>query len=108
MPRAWGTNLFPGSPFILTAGSPVACPAGSGTIVLDSGASPLIAAGAGGGFYLFTDLQLVILLGATPPTAMVVALNLVTAGANQDTYTVPPALLVANATIIVGPTLVVP
>lgn len=107
MGRAWGTNLFPGNPAILVAGSPVAVPAGGKTTCLQFGTTPLLNAGAAGGWYLLADCNLAFLLGATPPTALVITLDL-TAGANQDSYTVPPALLVANATIIVSPTLVAP
>jgi hypothetical protein len=108
MPRSWGTNLFFQNGAILVAGSDVACSAGVKTTVLAYGISPLLAAQAGGGFYLLADCQLVFVLGATPPTALVITLDLPTAGANQDTYTVPAALLVAAATLIVSPTMLVP
>lgn len=107
MGRAWGTNLFPGNPAILVAGSDIAVPAGGKTTCLQFGTSPLLSAGAGGGWYLSADCNLVFLLGATPPSALVITLDL-TAGANQDIYTVAPALLVANATIVVSPQMVTP
>jgi hypothetical protein len=108
MGRSWGTNLQIPNPALLTLASDTAVPAGGKTTVLQYGSSPLLFVMAGGGFYLFADLNLVILLGATAPSAMVVTLDLPTAGANQDTYTVPPAILVNSATIVVAATLFVP
>jgi len=108
MGRAWGTNLMIPNPVLLTAGSDVSVPAGGKTTVLDSGASPLIKTQAGGGFYLLAHLTLEILLGATAPSALVISLDLVTAGANQDTYTVTPGILANNATILAACTLYVP
>jgi hypothetical protein len=108
MGRSWGTNLMIPNPSLLVAASDVPVPSGAKTTVLDSGASPLIAAGAGGGFFLLAHLTLEILLGATAPTAMVVTLDLNTAGANQDSYTVAPGILVNSATILVACTLYVP
>jgi hypothetical protein len=46
-------------------------------------------------------------LGATPPTALTIALSLVTAGANQDTFALPVGLLTANAVILASCTLFV-
>jgi len=108
MGRAWGTNLMNPNPSLLVAGTDVTCNAGVKTTVLDSGASPLIAAAAGGGFYLVLWTILEIVLGATAPSAIVVTLDLTTAGANQDSYTVTPDQLINSASIVVAPPLYVP
>ena len=102
---AWGTAKPQGLPTIVgtVAGADVTLTAGS-DITGFTPAAALIAAYAGGWAYI-VDLAAVIVLGATPPTAMVVKLK--TAGATVlDTYTVPPAQLVANAIVVVAPTLV--
>ena len=102
---AWGTAKPQGLPVIVAtvAGADVTLTAGS-DITGFTPSSALIAAYAGGWAYE-VDVSAVIVLGATPPTALVVKLK--TAGATVlDTYTVPPAQLVANAIIVVSPTLV--
>lgn len=52
-----------------------------------------------GNYYPFIICSLAILLGATPPTALIVDFG-IGAGSAVDTYTAPPAILLANATII--------
>jgi hypothetical protein len=99
---------MPANPLKLTLASDTSCPAATATVVLDSGASPLIKAGAGGGWFLTVETVLALVLGATPPTALTIALSLVTAGANQDTYALPVGLLTANAVILATCTLLVP
>jgi hypothetical protein len=108
MGRSWGTNLMPANPLKLTLAVDTACPAATATVVLDSGASPLIKAGAGGGWFLTADLLIALTLGGTAPSAITIALSLVTAGANQDTYAVPVGLLVNNGIVLVPASLFVP
>lgn len=108
MGRSWGTNLMPGNPVKLTLATDTSCPAGSGTVVLDSGASPLLKAGAAGGFFGVVDLVLAITLGAAAPSALSIALNLTTAGAGQDSYAVPVGLLANLAVLLISCSLFVP
>jgi hypothetical protein len=108
MGRAWGTNLYPGNPVKLTLASDTACAAGVKTVVLDSGASPLIKAGAGGGWYLIVDVALAITFGASGPSALTITLDLVTAGANQDSYALPVNDLIALAQTLFTVSLMVP
>jgi hypothetical protein len=108
MGRAWGTNLAPANPLLLTLATDTAVPAGGKTVVLDSGAGLRFGVAAGGGVYLLCDLALVVTLGAGAPSALVITLDLVVAGGNQDTYTVPPTLLTASAVLVISPTLLVP
>jgi hypothetical protein len=107
MGRSWGTNLQIPNPALLVLGGDAAVPAGGKTTVLSYGSSPLLFVMAGGGFYLLAHLTLEITLGATAPSAIVVTLDLPTAGANQDTYTVTPSVLANSATILVSTTLFV-
>jgi hypothetical protein len=83
-------------PVYIQAGSDVACPAGAETTVMTSG--PIIAPGPGDYFPLMW-VKDVILLGATPPTALQVAYK-IGAGADVDSDYVAPAQLVASATIV--------
>lgn len=97
----WGVNQSVGNPQIATAGSDVACSAGSETNAL---AITFPGASQGLNVGILVDVMATIVLGATPPTAMVIAMR-VGAGADIDSYTVPPAALVANAVLNLGPTL---
>lgn len=108
MGRAWGTNLYPGNPLKLTLASDTSCPAGSSTVVLDSGSTPLLKAGAAGGWFLNADLCIALTLGAAAPSQVQIGLNLVTAGANQDVYTVPVGLLVNLGVLLITVSLYVP
>lgn len=102
---AWGTAKPQGLQVIVgtVAGADVTLTAGS-DITGFTPSSPLIAPYAGGWAYN-VDLAAVIVLGATPPVSLVVKLK--TAGATVlDTYTVPPAQLVASAIIVVAPVLI--
>ena len=107
MGRAWGTNLYPGNPAILIAGSPIPMTAGVRTTLLQFGTTPLLIAGASGGWYLSVDITLAFLFGATPPSSLNIFLDFIS-GQGQDQYTVPPALFVANATVVVAMTLLSP
>lgn len=108
MGRAWGTNLMPANPLKLSLATDTACPAATATVVLDSGASPLIKAGAAGGWYLMADLCLALTMGAAAPSAIAIALSLVTAGAGQDTFSVPVGLLTNVGVVLVSCALFVP
>lgn len=102
---AWGTAKPQGLPVIVgtVAGADVTLTAGADVTGFTPSAA-LIAPYAGGWAYE-VDVNAVIVLGATPPVSLVVKLK--TAGATVlDTYTVPPAQLVASAIIVVAPTLV--
>lgn len=97
----WGVNQSPPSPAIVTAGGDVTCNAGVETNVL----SGTVTVGTpGANFALVSDVMAYIILGATPPSAMVIAARQ-GAGADYDTYTVAPLALVANAVLPVSPTL---
>lgn len=102
---AWGTAKPQGLPIIIgtVAGADVTLTAGS-DITGFTPAAALIAPYEGGWAYN-VDLAALIVLGATAPVSLVVKLK--TAGATVlDTYTVPPAQLVANGIIVVAPTLI--
>jgi hypothetical protein len=62
---------------------------------------------AGGNWSVALMCVLPLLCGATPPSSFVWAARIQTF-ADFDTYTVPPALLVANATVITTVTFVSP
>ena|SRR5258708_27275818 len=101
----WGVSRPLGLPTIVNtvAGADVTLTAGS-DITGFTPSSPLIAPFASGWAYM-VQVCAVIVLGGTPPVSLVVKLK--TAGATVlDTYTVPPAQLVASAIIVVAPTLI--
>jgi len=102
--RAWGTNLGLQNPSLLNLATDASCTAGAATTVLQYGSSPLLFTYAAGGFFLQCHATLALILGATPPTALTITLNLATAGL-QDTYTVPPGLLTASAELLIPVTL---
>lgn len=98
----WGIDQSLAGPQVATAGADVACAAGTETNVI----SASIPVGFSGfNAVLFVDVACSIVLGATPPTALVVALRL-GAGADVDTYTISPAGLVASAILQLAPALV--
>lgn len=102
---AWGTAKPQGLQVIVgtVAGADVTLTAGS-DVTGFTPSSALIAPYAGGWAYN-VDLNAVIVLGGTPPVSLVIKLK--TAGATVlDTFTVPPAQLVASAIIVVAPVLV--
>jgi hypothetical protein len=102
---AWGTAKPSGLPTIVNtvAGADVTLTAAS-DITGFTPSSALIGPYPGGWAYE-VQLYCIIVCGATAPSAMVVKLK--TAGATVlDTFTVPPALLVNNAIIVVAPTLI--
>jgi hypothetical protein len=88
-------NTVAGADVTLTAGS---------DITGFTPAAALIAPFASGWAYM-VQLYAVIVLGATAPSALVVKLKTATP-TTLDTFTVPPALLVNNAIIVVAPTLI--
>lgn len=98
----WGVNQALASPQVATAGSDVACAAGTETNVISAS---LPVGFSGFNAVLFADVACVIVLGATAPTALVIAARL-GAGADVDSYTVSPAALVANAILQLSPALV--
>ena len=92
----WGiANPLP-IPQFVTFGSDVPLPAGSSTQVVISGT---FQAATGLNVYPWLMATFAILLGATPPTALQVTGN-IPLTATFFTYVVPPALLVANATLL--------
>lgn len=101
----WGAARPLGLPTIVATvgGADVTLTAGS-DITGFTPAAALIAGFYGSWAYMVW-LTAVIVMGATPPTALVVKLK--TAGATVlDTFTVPPALLVASAIEPIGVCLV--
>ena len=97
----WGVDQSLANAVIVTAGSDVACSAGAETNVL----SGTVTVGTqGANIQLTSDMMGYVVLGATPPTAMVIAAR-VGAGADYDTWTVAPAALVANAVLPIYATL---
>lgn len=107
MARSWGTNLGIADPSLLTLATDATCTAGAATTVLAWGTSPLLKASAGGGFFAYVSGVLTIVLGATPPSALEILLNLATAGL-ADTFIIEPGLLLALAEIMVPFVLVSP
>lgn len=97
----WGVNQSLSNPIIVTAGSDVACPAGTETNVISVTATTSF---AGMNSVLTVDVTGVIVLGATPPSALVIAVR-VGSGSDADSYTVSPAALVANAILQIAPSL---
>lgn len=97
----WGVNQAPPSPVIITAGGDVACPAGTETNVL--GGSVTVPT-PGANFALTSDVMGVIVLGAVAPSALVVAARQ-GAGADYDSVAINAAALVANAILLIAPTL---
>jgi len=93
----WGIAQPFAIPPIVTAGSDVVVTAGTETNVLSS--ATLVATNIGN-WYPFIVGVAAVLLGATPPTALVVAVR-IGAAADFDTYTVAPAVLTANATLMI-------
>ena len=102
--RAYGnaSPLLAAAAFATVGGADVTLTAGTETTIATTGA---LVAAYPGNYYPLIFCTLAILLGATASTALVIAFKL-GSGADVDTYTVPPALLVANATILIGVTLV--
>lgn len=98
----WGVNQALPNPSIVTAGADVACAAGAETNVLSG---TITAVGPGQNLALQSDVACVIVLGATPPTAMTINAR-VGAGADYDSWTVPPAVLTASANLALAPSLV--
>lgn len=97
----WGVNQSLPNPSIVTAGADVACPAATETNVLSG---TITAAAPGQNLAVQSDVSCVIVLGASPPTAMTISAR-VGAGADYDTWTVPPAVLTASANLALAPSL---
>lgn len=104
MGNQWGANLSTIAPQQLIAGGDVACPAGTSTPITTGQSTLLVNPG---GYVVIVDCTIAILLGATPPTNITVQLT-INNGATLNTYNVPPALLVAGATILVPIRMVAP
>lgn len=98
----WGVNQALPNPAIVTAAADVSCPAGSETNVLSAS---ITAPAPGQNLAMQSDIACVIAIGATAPSAMTINAR-VGAGADYDSWTVPPALLVANANLSLAPSLV--
>lgn len=97
----WGVNQVLGNPVIATAGSDVACAAGTETNAISA---TTFTSFASMNSVLFCDVACVIVLGATPPSALVIAVR-VGSGGDADSYTVSPTALVANAVLQLAPAL---
>lgn len=102
MGNVWGIANPTGVPAPASIGSDVPCPAGAGTWTLVSSA---LTANTPGNYYPIVWGNLAFLCGATPPTALTFSLA-INNGAYVDTQTVPPALLVASATLNIPVTMV--
>lgn len=82
-------------PLVTGPGSDVACPAATETNVI---ANIIAAALTLGSYYPLVSGVLVITMGATPPTALVIAAR-IGAAADFATYTVSTLFLTANANV---------
>lgn len=96
MANPWGANVSSAGIAQLASASDATCPAATSTIVSTGQVSTTTHPGS---YVPVVDCALAILLGATPPTAIVVQLT-INGGSVLSTYNVPTALLVANATIM--------
>lgn len=92
----WGVASPLALPAAYNPTGDVACPAATRTVII---AAAGVVAQDVGNYYPFLVCSLAILLGATPPTALSIDFG-IGAGSAVDTYTLPPAILVANATVI--------
>ena len=96
-----GVQNFAAPPTLLTAqgGADVAVASGQVVTCLTIGGATGTLAQQNPGSVIAVVLGVIaILLGATPPTALVIFYTAQN-GTDSDSYTVPPALLTANATI---------
>jgi hypothetical protein len=100
----WGTDLSTIAPTLLNANADVTLTAGTAVTAIHSQsggvAVPLIASNKFD-MYPIINGVLAIALGATAPTAIVVSYATISGTAIQS-YTVPPAVLVINTTIMVS------
>lgn len=102
MGTSWGTNLSVEAPQKMTASGDITGTAGSEVSCLGIGGttSPTAASAETPGKYQpRIDGVLTVLLGATAPSALVIG-YLTGAGADEDTYTVEPGLLVNSAELV--------
>ena len=97
MGNSWGVQLSQPSAGTFVPASDTSCPSGTATTVVTSGA---ISTQFAGTFAPKLDGVLVILLGATAPSALTVKFIL-GAGSAVDTYTVEPGLLTNNAELMI-------
>lgn len=88
--------LSPFSTFTLIGGADVACPAATETNII---AATLAGQDTSGFYFPFAFATVVLLMGATPATSITLAIR-VGAGADMNTQAIPPAVLVANATVV--------
>lgn len=93
----WGVAKPLLLPTVFAPSGDVSCPAATQTTVITSGA--LVALDASNYYPLIWGV-VALLMGATPPSACTIQFIL-GAGAQVDVYTVPPAALTANATLMV-------
>jgi hypothetical protein len=104
MGNVWGTANPMVPPGVFTPSGDTSCPAGTNTSLFGTSS---YSAPTPGSYYPFVWANLVFLCGATPPSALSVAMA-IDNGSMVDTLIVAPALLVANATVnlpvvMVGP-----
>lgn len=97
MGNSWGAQQATPIPAAYSPASDTTCNAGTATTVVTTGA---LSTQFNGSFFPTLEGVLVILLGATAPSALTVKFIL-GAGSAVDTYTVEPALLTNNAELMV-------
>lgn len=97
MGNAWGTSMQSPLPAVYAPSGDVTCNAGTETTCITTGA---INALVPGDYYPLIWLVAAIYLGATAPSALVLAFK-IGAGADVDTFTVDPGQLVNSAKIII-------
>lgn len=97
MGNSWGAQLSQPSAGTFVPSADTTCNAGTATTVVTTGAITTQFAGT---FAPKLDGVLVILLGATAPSALTVKFIL-GAGSAVDTYTVEPGLLTNNAELMI-------
>lgn len=99
MPNPWGANVGTFAPFYtqLIGSANVSCPANTETNVVN--VTGVAAYGPGNWTPGFLGV-LGVSLGATPPTSLVVAAR-INNGADVSGITVPPAMLVASASLMI-------
>jgi hypothetical protein len=94
----WGVARPGITPAVLIPASDTSCPSATETTVITT--SSALVAGFAGDFYPLIQGVLVILLGGTAPSALVIGARLGSA-ADFDSYTVEPALLTNSAELVI-------
>ena len=95
MPNDWGTAMPVILPAFTFGGSDINCVAGVETTIQSQG----LAAISPGIYYPMIFFNMIITIGATPPSQIVVA-GKIGAGADFQTIGTNPVLLVANANLV--------